>query len=81
MHPDDNGVVHTVIVMTANHNKLRPDLQPERTTLKRDTTKLALIEYPESNHMTQKPYTTDSNLTQNSIGEKPSFILPYRYFT
>ena len=56
VHPDDNGVVRNVTIMTANHNELKPDLQPERTTLKRDTMKLALIKYPEINHMTETIY-------------------------
>ena len=56
VHQDDNGVVHNVTVMTTNHNKLRPDLQPGRTTLKRDTTKLMLIKYPEINHTTETIY-------------------------
>ena len=51
---DHHSVVCNVPIMTAIHNKLRPDLQPERTTFERDT--MALIEYPEINHATETIY-------------------------
>jgi hypothetical protein len=44
--PDDLGCVRRVRVMTANANKLRPDLPCSRKVYDRDTTKLALLEFP-----------------------------------
>ena len=44
VHPDKTGAVRNVTVITADQNKLKLDMQPERKTLQRDTTKLALTE-------------------------------------
>ena len=67
VHPDHHCVVHIVIVMTADHNKLRPDLQPETTTLERDTTNFALIKYLEINHTTETIYDRQKPDTEQYI--------------
>ena len=47
VHADKEGVVHHITVYTANCNQLHLEMEPGRRTIGRDTTKLALIEYPD----------------------------------
>ena len=47
--PNDKGIVRRVRIMTADANRLNANLPCTNTTLDRDTTKLALLEFPAMN--------------------------------
>jgi hypothetical protein len=77
--PDALGCVRSVQVMTANANKLHPDLPCCRKVYERDTTKLALLEFPvtnpesESIHRYDEPeeyLTRDVQLTDKEVVEE-----------
>ena len=51
--PDHEGHVRRVRVITANSNKLNPHLPCSRSTFERDTTKLALLEFPAVNPISE----------------------------
>ena len=58
--------------MTANANKLNPNLPCSRTTLDRDTTKLALLEFPAVNPISQIFQVPDPNNVTNEITDTHS---------
>ena len=67
--PNAKGVVRRVRIMTANANKLDPDFPCNRTTLDRDTTKLALLEFPAVNPISEILHVPESNTLIDEIPE------------
>ena len=59
--PNDKGIARRVRIMTANANRLNTNLPCTRTTLNRDTTKLALLEFPAINPVSENFYVPESN--------------------
>ena len=60
--PDNLNCVRRVRIMTANANKLNPNLPCSRNVYDRDTTKLALLEFPAVNPESENiEMTTDSD--------------------
>ena len=65
--PDDKSIVLRVRIMTANANKLNTDLPCSHTILYRDTTKLALIEFPTINPISEIIHVPESNDVTDEI--------------
>ena len=60
LHPSVSGITRRVHVMTANADKLNPHLPCKRTYLDRDSTKIALVEFPSVNPLSQGFYFNPS---------------------
>ena len=52
--PNQEGVIRCIRVMTANRNQLNSNLPCTRTTQDRDSTKLALVEFPATNPISEQ---------------------------
>ena len=76
--PKTDGVVRRVRVMTANTNKLNSDLPCTRTTLDRDSNKIALVEFPSINPISEHFHLesiNNDNLVRTGLwGSAPSYI-------
>ena len=54
VHPFDGGITRHVRIMTANMNKVNPPLPGQHTYLDRDSTKIALVEFPLFNPLSER---------------------------
>ena len=59
--PNDKGIVWRVRILTANANRLNTYLRCTRATLDRDTTKLALLDFPAINPISKNFHVPESN--------------------
>ena len=76
--PSEKGVTCRVRVMTADADKLNPHLPCKRTCLDRDSTKIALVELPSVNPLSEEfhfdPTTNDDPEPDGLRGPSPSAI-------
>ena len=59
--PNQTGIIRCARVMTADVNKLNSNLPCTRTTLDRDSTKLALVEFPSINPISEQLHLNSIN--------------------
>ena len=71
VHPSDSGITHRVHIMTVNANKTSPHLPCEHTYLDRDSTKVALVEFPLVNPLSEGLHLTPSNPAVNAASGHP----------
>ena len=65
----DKGIVQRVHMLTANANKLNTNLPCTHITLDRDTTKLALLEFPAVNPISKIFHVPETNTLIDELSE------------